>query len=164
MSWYWFRIDAPHDKHNEILFGEIREICDRLQAEGLVNGFSANSYYGREERDFLKIRLDYNPEVGVRILTALKEKFESISEPLEYREKDREAKGYELGTRWAFLFHDLVTGGRYQASFSSLSETPEFIHAIHGLLNDLGYDYPQEIILHERLIRACRDANEGSAS
>jgi hypothetical protein len=150
----------------------LRTWIENIDEQGLVRGFAFDHYSGQERvQDDLRIRFDYPNEVNLDVENELKTKVREFipdysphGTPWESNHEEI-LKGYEFGSRCAFLFWQMVEKGRFPEEFLSdyirLIDPTHFeillgsvpfnfqSHFYHGIMNSLGVrKQPNELWLH----------------
>ncbi len=121
-------------------------LIKEFETESWIKGFNFGFYSGVDEH--LSLRLDLKKKHEHEIKTAFN-KLHIKPTLEEYKERDKIAKFYELGSRWAFVLQDQVDRRRFQKEWM---KEDNFILAIHGLCNSLFLGYYEEIQLHLKAI------------
>ncbi len=123
----------------------LRPLMKRLEAEKWIEGFNFNFY---SQNAHMSLRLDLVKKHQREVKKEMK-KLEIKPEAEEYSERDKIAKFYELGSRWAFLLHDQIEKGRFQREWI---KDENFTLAFHGLCNSLLLGSYEEILLYLKAI------------
>jgi hypothetical protein len=147
----------------------LRTWIESLEERGLVRGSAFDHYSGQEGvPDDLRVRFDYpneaNPDVEDELRTRVREFVPDYTPHGTHWDSNEEIlKGYESGSRCAFLFWKLVQSGRFPEGYLSnylvnfdanhfgLNTVPFNFqsHFYHGLMNSLGVPkQPNELLLH----------------
>jgi hypothetical protein len=166
--WIEYSIPADFERQKQII-RHLRTWIESIEERGLVRGFVFDHYSGQEGvPDDLRVRFDYpneaNPEVENELRTRVREFVPDYSPRGTHWDSNEEIlKGYEFGSRCAFLFWKLVQSGRFPEEYLSnylvnfdsnrfgLSRIPFNFqsHFYHGLMNSLGVPkQPNELLLH----------------
>ncbi len=166
--WIEYSIPANFERQKEII-KQLRTRIESAEARGLVRGFAFDHYSGQEGvPDDLRIRFDYpneaNPEVENELRDRVKEFIQDYTpHGTHWDSREEILKGYEFGSRCAFLFWKLVQSGRFPEGYLSdylvtfdanrfgISQIPFNFqtHFYHGLMNSLGVPkQPNELLLH----------------
>jgi hypothetical protein len=166
--WIEYSIPATLESQKRII-RHLRTWIENIDEQGLVRGFAFDHYAGQEGvQDDLRIRFDYPSEINSDVENELRTRVrEFIPEysphgtPWDSREEI--LKGYEFGSRCAFLFWQMVEKGRFPEEFLSdylrLIDSAHFelrivpfnfqSHFYHGVMNSLGVlKQPNELLLH----------------
>ncbi len=160
-----YRIAVNFERQKEII-KQLRKHIQDFEEHGLIQGYAFNHYYNlSSEPDTLRIRFDYQNEDGQNIVEKEFEKEVNQLVPHYTLQKcpwdsDEEVlKAYELGSRCAFLFWELMEKGRFSVNYlydflPSLGQQSQISlnfqrHFNHGIMNSLGVPkIPQEQIIH----------------
>ena len=166
--WIEYSIPAAFDIQKQII-RHLKNWIESINEQGLIKGFAFNHYFGQEGfQDDLRVRFDYPSERNLDVEDELSIKvrefipdYSTRGTPWDNREQI--LKGYEFGSRCAFLFWQMVEKGRFQEEFlSSYLRFPNSTHAelktvpfdfqshfYHGVMNSLGVaKQPNELLLH----------------
>lgn len=130
------------DELSRFTIDTLRPIIRRFESEKWINGFNFNFYSDRKPH--LNLRLDLNKKYETKIKKELKQ-CRIKPEIGEYNEKDKIAKFYELGSRWAFLLYDQIDKKRFEKDWIN---DDNFVLVFHGLCNSMKLNYYEEIRLH----------------
>jgi hypothetical protein len=166
--WIEYSIPAEFERQKQII-RHLRTWIESIDKQGLISGFAFDHYAGQTGvQDDLRVRFDYpdevNPDVENELQTKIREFIPEYSPQGTHWDSNEEIlKGYEFGSRCAFLFWDMVEQGRFPEEFAS-----NYLHAIdstrfemnliafnfqshfyHGVMNSLGVlKQPNELLLH----------------
>ena len=165
--WIEYSIPANFERQKQII-RHLRTWIEQIDEQGLIRGFAFDHYSGQGVAHAdLRIRFDYlevaNPIIETELEKKVKElipEFSLNSSPWDSNEEI--LKGYEFGSRCAFLFWQMVEKGRLPESFLSncfpidstgvmMSIVPFNFqsHFYHGVMNSLGVmKQPNELWLH----------------
>jgi hypothetical protein len=177
VMWIEYSIPADLERQRQII-RHLRTWIEGIGEKGLVRGFAFNHYSGQANvQDDLRVRFDYPEEVNLEIereLTAkvreLIPEFSAHGTPWDSIEEI--LKGYEFGSRCAFLFWQMAERGRFPEEFLSnylnMIDATHFAgfrplpfnfqsHFYHGVMNSLGVQKePNELFLHALAIIECK--------
>ena len=167
--WIEYSIPATFDRQKQII-RHLRTWIESIDEQGLVRGFAFDHYSGQEGiQDDLRVRFDYpneaNPDLENELRTRVKEFIPDYSpHGTPWDTNEEILKGYEFGSRCAFLFWKMVEKGRFPEEYlsdylvhltdptrSGLRTVPFNFqsHFYHGLMNSLGVlKQPNELLLH----------------
>jgi len=168
--WIEYSIPANFERQKEII-RHLRTWIEGIDEKGLVRGFAFNHYSGQAGiQDDLRVRFDYPNEVNSEVEAELRTKVrEFISDysphGTPWDSNEEILKGYEFGSRCAFLFWQMVEKGRFPDEFLSdylhwtdsthyeirLGSMPFNFqsHFYHGVMNSLSVQkQPNELLLH----------------
>ena len=166
--WIEYSIPADFERQKQII-RHLRTWIESINEQGLVRGFAFDHYSGQEGiQDDLRVRFDYpneaNPDIENELRTKVREFIPDYSpHGTPWDSNEEILKGYEFGSRCAFLFWRMVEKGRFpqeylsnylQGSDSTHTEIRLMpfnfqSHFYHGLMNSLGVPkQPNELLLH----------------
>lgn len=167
--WIEYSIPADFEMQKRII-RHLRTWIEGIDEKGLVRGFAFDHYSNQTGvPDDLRVRFDYpedvNPEVENELATKVRELVPEFSLHRRPWDSNEEIlKGYEFGSRCAFLFWQMVEKGRFPEEFLSnylnMIDATHFTglrilpfnfqsHFYHGVMNSLGVPkQPNELLLH----------------
>ena len=182
--WYEYPIPANYQKQREII-RQLRKWIENLESRGIIQGFAFNHYYPASAT--LNVRFDCLDEEKLKIVRKeLKREVKKLVSNYVLEERLWDAgktpehiyKAYELGSRCAFLFWELVERGRFSEEFTSdflkWINSTHFMNMIsypipfyfqlcfsHGIMNSLGiHKTPNEQLIHlAALIESTKSSN-----
>ena len=167
--WIEYSIPANFERQKQII-RQLRAWIENVEERGLIRGFAFDHYSGQEGvPDDLRIRFDYPNEASHEVENELRTRVREFIQDYtphgtRWGDGNEEIlKGYEFGSRCAFLFWELVQRGRFPEEYLSnytVSLDPNHFglrtlpfnfqsHFHHGLMNSLGVPkQPNELLLH----------------
>jgi hypothetical protein len=168
--WIEYSIPANFERQKEII-RHLRTWIEGIDEKGLVRGFAFNHYSGQAGiQDDLRVRFDYpnevNPDVEAELGAKIREFIPDYTpHGTPWDSNEEILKGYEFGSRCAFLFLQMVEKGRFPEGFLSnylyWTNSTHFeirpipipfnfqSHFYHGIMNSLGVQkQPNELLLH----------------
>lgn len=166
--WIEYSIPASLERQKQII-RHLRTWIESIDEQGLIRGFAFNHYSGQAGiQDDLRVRFDYPNEVNSDIENELKTKVREFIPDYSphgtpWDSNEEILKGYEFGSRCAFLFWEMVEKGRFSEEFASnylqgSDPTHSEVrlipfnfqsHFYHGVMNSLGvHKQPNELLLH----------------
>ena len=148
MTWKAFIFYGDVDDLMSFAYNTLRPLIRRFDDENWIKGFNFSFYSGKGEGVHLSVRLDVRGKHKKEVEKELNE-LPIKPEISEYDERDKIAKYYELGSRWAFLLQDQIDKRRFQKKWI---KEDNFILAVHGLCNSLFFGYYEEIRFHLKSI------------
>ncbi len=169
IMWYEYSIPADFELQKRIV-KQLREWIRDLESRKLIEGFAFDHYFNNIQRgDVLCIRFDYRDEDDrVKVEQELAVKAKELVPTYELKvgrwesPNEGELEAYELGSRCALLFWDLVDKGRlkeeYVADFTKSDQQAPLVFQqcfIHGLMNSLGVTTLNELNIHLNLLMNC---------
>ena len=122
--WYEYPIPADIENQRRII-RQLRKWIQSLESRGLVQGFAFNHYYPNPS--ILNIRFDCTDDKLETIRKGLTQEVKKLLPSYVLEERLWDAgrspeyvyKAYELGSRCAFLFWELVEKGRFPEELTS---------------------------------------------
>jgi hypothetical protein len=166
----WIEYSVPADfETQKRIIRHLRKWIEGIDEQGFVRGFAFDHYFGGDAaQSDLRVRFDYpdeiNPEIESELETKIKELIPEFSLHSRPWDSDEEIlRGYEFGSRCAFLFWQMVEKGRFPEEYlsgcltfsnsepSGLNVVPFNFqsHFYHGIMNSLGVPkIPHELLLH----------------
>jgi len=166
--WIEYSIPADFERQKQII-RQLRTWIESIDEQELIRGFAFDHYSGQEGiQDDLRVRFDYPKEVNPGIENELRNKVREFIPDYSphgtpWDSNEEILKGYEFGSRCAFLFWKMVEKGRFPAEYlsnylqgSDSTHTEIRLvpfnfqsHFYHGLMNSLGVPkQPNELLLH----------------
>ena len=166
--WIEYSIPANFERQKQII-RHLRTWIESIDEQELIRGFAFDHYSGQEGiQDDLRVRFDYpnevNPDIENGLRTRVRELIPDYSpHGTPWDNNEAILKGYEFGSRCAFLFWQMVEKGRFPEEYlsdylqgSDLAHTEIRLipfnfqsHFYHGLMNSLGVaKQPNELLLH----------------
>lgn len=159
--WIRFSIPIEFNEQKRAIRG-LKPWIQELERDRRISGFAFNHYFGERRQAYLRLRFDLPNEALINdIESELQNKLielniiTQIERDVWNDNPEYVRRAYEIGSRMAFTFFELLDYGRIDENY--LTDNRDALtfqrHMNHGLMNSLGLaKYPIEAFVHLALL------------